>query len=408
MSTATDTSTAPSTSAGPSRRRRSGGGIYGRQNITGWGFFTPVIVILGLFLIGPILLALWVSLSDWTGQGSPIGGDVGFVGLDNYSLLFGDSGLIRRDFMTSLRNNFYFVILVVPLQTVLALALALILNQKLRARGFFRSAFYFPSVTSSVAISLVFIFLFTGGGAVNAVLSFFGIDGPTWFAEPRGVLHLLGGAVGVWDTTAPPAALTGGSFFGLTWWEWLSGPSVAMMAIITLVVWTTAGTFMLMFLAALQGVPTEVTEAAEIDGTTRWQRFRFVVLPMLKPTVFLVITLGLIGTWQVFDQVYIMSQGNPAKTTLTPAYLSYQYAFLNQDWGIAAAMAFVLFAIILVFTGVQRFIMRDKDAIAERRITRRTKARGRRGDGQDYVDQGDIGIYQATTRSTGGLGGGSV
>lgn len=408
MTTATHTSTTPGTSAGPSRRRRPGGGIYGRQNASGWTFFAPVMVILGLFLVGPILLALWVSVSDWTGQGSPFGGDVGFVGMDNYARLFGESGLIRRDFMTSLRNNFYYVVLVVPLQTMLALALALILNQKLRARGFFRSAYYFPSVTSTVAVSLVFLFLFTGGGAVNAVLGFFGIEGPTWFADPRGVLHLLGGAVGLWDTAAPPAALTGGSLLGLSWWEWLSGPSMAMMAIIFLAVWTTAGTFMLMFLAALQSVPVEVTEAAEIDGTSRWQRFRYVVLPMLKPTVFLVITLGLIGTWQVFDQVYIMSQGNPAKTTLTPAYLSYQYAFLNQDWGIAAAMAFVLFAIILLFTGVQRFIMRDKDAIAERRITKRTKRERARRRGDDpYVDQESIGIYQGTTRA-GGAGGGAT
>ncbi|MBA3800470.1 MAG: sugar ABC transporter permease, partial [Geodermatophilaceae bacterium] len=157
---------------------------------------------------------------------------------------------------------------------------------------------------------------------------------------------------------------------------------------------------------ALQGVSTEVTEAAEIDGATRWQKNRYVVLPMLKPTFFLVITLGLIGTWQVFDQIYIMSQGGPAKTTLTPAYLSYQYAFQNQDWGIAAAMAFVLFAIILIFTGVQRFIMRDKDLIAEKRITRRTaKARADRDGDDPYVDQESIGIYQATTRSSGGTGG---
>jgi multiple sugar transport system permease protein len=371
VTTTTATAASAVTSAGPSRRRRFSGGIRGHQNRTGWGFFVPMLVFIGLFVLAPILLALWVSLSDWTGQGSPLSSNVGFVGWDNYAQLFGDSGLVRRDFMTSLRNNFYYVLLVVPCQTVLALGLALMLNQKLRARGFFRSAFYFPSVTSSVAISLVFIFLFTGGGAVNAALGFFGITGPVWFADPRGVLHIIGGAIGIWDPAAPPAALTENSLLGLTWWEWLSGPSVAMMAIIALVVWTTAGTFMLMFLAALQSLSTEVTEAAQIDGASRWQRLRFVTIPMLKPTMFLVITLGLIGTWQVFDQVYIMSQGNPAKTTLTPAYLSYQYAFITHKWGIAAAMAFVLFAIILVFTGVQRFIMRDKDSIAERRVTKR-------------------------------------
>ena len=131
-----------------------------------------------------------------------------------------------------------------------------------RARAFFRTAFYFPSVTSSVAISVVFLFLFANSGAVNALLAFFGIDGPQWFADPRGVLHLLLGGSGWSTSNAPPAALTGDGLLGLTWWDWLSGPSVAMCAIITLVVWTTSGTFMLMFLAALQNVPVELEEAA--------------------------------------------------------------------------------------------------------------------------------------------------
>lgn len=360
---------------GPSGRRRRG--VQKRQGVAGWTFVSPVVVLLGLFLLAPILMALWVSLTSWSGQGSPFSSRVGFVGLENYSRLFLEDGLVRQDFMTSLRNNAYYVLIVVPVQTAMALFLALVLNQKLRARGFFRTAFYFPSVTSSVAISLVFLFLFTGTGAVNAVLAFFGIDGPVWFSDPRGLLHLLGDALGLWSLDSPPGFLTGTEILGLTLWEWLSGPSVALMAIILLVVWTTTGTFMLMFLAALQDVPKEVEEAATIDGTNRWQRFRFVVLPMLKPTLFLVITLGLIGTWQVFDQIYVMSQGNPAKTTLTPAFLSYSYSFRQNEWGLGAAMAFVLFAIIILLTSVQRFVMRDKDAAREKRLQR--AARRRRG-----------------------------
>jgi multiple sugar transport system permease protein len=368
------------TEAGPSTRRTATGPgnrrIRDGRNLAGWLFVTPTLVVVGLFLAIPILMSVWVSLTDWNGRGSPFSGGVGFVGVDNYRRLFAEQGLTRQDFMTSIRNNFYYVLLVVPIQTALALGLAVVLNQKvLRARGFFRSAFYFPSVTSSVAISLTFLFLFTGSGAVNTLLAMIGIDGPTWFADPRGLLHLAGDVLGLWSISAPPEALTGTSVLSLSLWDWLSGPSVALSVLIILVIWTTTGTFMLMFLAALQDVPVEVEEAALIDGANRWQSFRAVTLPHLRPTLLLVLTLGLIGTWQVFDQVFVMTSGGPSKTTLTPAFLSYFYAFENQQWGVAAAMAFVLFGIIFVLTALQRWLFRDKDAAAERRALRARKRR---------------------------------
>ncbi|MFI7221460.1 carbohydrate ABC transporter permease [Micromonospora maritima] len=370
---ATDTLAAPGTApAGP--RRRSDGGIRGNENLAGWLFVAPVIVILGLFMLLPILMALWVSLTDWNGQGSPFTGDVPFVGGDNYSRLFTEDGLARRDFMTAIRNNIYYVGIVVPVQTALALGLALVVNNRLlKGKGFFRSAFYFPSVTSSVAISVVFLFLFANSGAVNRLLALFGIDGPEWFADGRGVLHLLFGAFGMDD---PPAALTSGGPFGLTWWDWLSGPSVAMTSIICLVIWTTSGTFMLMYLAALQNVPVALDEASTLDGASRWQRFRYVTLPLIKPTTFLVVTLGLIGSWQVFDQVYVMSQGDPAKTTLTPAYLSYRTAFRDFDYGSGAAISFVLFLIIILLTLFQRRLMADRDGTRRGRWWRRRVPEG--------------------------------
>jgi len=259
------------------------------------------------------------------------------------------------------RNNVYYVVLVVPLQTVLALCLAIVVNQRLlKGRTFFRAAFYFPSVTSSVAISVVFLFLFANSGTVNAVLGMFGINGPLWFSDSRGLIHLVLGGLGLVDPDNPPAALAGHGVLGLTWWDWFSGPSVAMCTIITLVVWTTSGTFMLMFLAALQDVPVALEEASLIDGANRWQRFRAVTLPHLRPVLFLVLTLGLISTWQVFDQIYVMSQGDPAKTTLTPAYLSYRTAFRNLDYGSGAAMSFVLFSIIVLLTLLQRLVLRGR------------------------------------------------
>ncbi len=335
-------------------------------------FVSPAVVILVLFLVVPILMALWVSLTGWNGQGSPFASGVPFVGTKNYTQLFNQDGLARQDLMTSVRNNFYYVLFVVPLQTVLALGLALIVNQqRLRGRGFFRTAFFFPSVTSSVAISVVFLFMFTNSGAVNAALRFLGIDGPQWYSDSRGLLHLVLGWLHLVDPDKPPTALAGHGFLSLTWWDWLAGPSVALTTIIALVVWTTSGTMMLIFLSALQNLPVELDEAAMIDGAGRWQRLRRVTLPQLKPALFLVLTLGLISTWQVFDQIYVMSQGNPAKTTLTPAYLSYRVAFKDFDYGSGAAISFLLFLVIVVLTLLQRALMRERDRSRPRWSLRR-------------------------------------
>jgi multiple sugar transport system permease protein len=327
-----------------------------RDGRAGWLFLAPTLIVLGLFMVLPILMALWVSVSDWTGNGSPFSSRVNFVGGDNYAALLAEPGLTRQNFATSVRNNGYFVLFVVPLQTAFALFLALVLHQKkLKGRQFFRTAFYFPTVTSSVAISVVFLFLFSSTGTVNAALKLFGVDGPSWFADPRGIFHLALG-----DPANPPSALAGHGFLGLSWWDWLSGPSVAMCSIIVLVVWTSTGGFMLMFYAALQNLPPSVDEAALIDGATPWQRFWRVTLPQLRPTLFLVLTLGLIGTWQVFDQVYVLSRGNPANTTLTPAYLSYSSSFIGHQWGQGAAIAFLLFLVIVAFTLVQRWVLRER------------------------------------------------
>ncbi|MGZ8738235.1 MAG: carbohydrate ABC transporter permease [Nocardioides sp.] len=335
-----------------------------RQHLAGWLFIAPVVLLLGLFLFIPVLMAAWVSVSDWTGRGSPFSSDVGFVGADNYARILTGGGLDTQDFGTALRNNFYYVLLVVPLQTALSLFLAVLVSKRmLRGRGFFRTAFYFPSVTSSVAITVLWLFLFNATGVVNKILSWVSIDGPNWFADPRGVLHIVLGTVGI-DTA--PDALSGSDFLGVSFWEWLAGPSVAMSAFIVMAIFTTSGTFMLLFIAALQNIGPEIHEAAMMDKANAWQRFRYVTLPMLKPMLFTVITLGLIGTWQVFDQIYTGTRGGPAKTTMTPAYLSFNAAFNQQDWGEGAAIAFILFAIIVFFTVVQRLVLRDKDKVSSR------------------------------------------
>jgi multiple sugar transport system permease protein len=346
-------------------RRGGASGLRRGEAAAGWLFTAPVIVILGVFLLIPVLMALWVSVSDWGGRGSPLSGSVSFVGADNFSAVLTDGGLATKDFGTALRNNAWYVLLVVPLQTALALFLAVLVNRAmLRGRGFFRTAYYFPSVTSTVAITVLWMFLFTSSGAVNDVLSWFGINGPNWFNDPRGILHLALSTVGA---DAGPAALTQGGALGVSWWDWLAGPSVAMSAYIMMAVFTTSGTFMLIFLAGLQNLGADVDEAAMMDGATGWQRFWRITLPQLRPTLFTVLTLGLIGCWQVFDQIYTGTRGAPSKTTLTPAYLSYQTAFQNQEWGQGAAIAFILFVIIVILTLVQRWVLRDRP-VSKRRI----------------------------------------
>ena len=350
-------------SATTSRPRSTG--IRRGEAASGWLFTAPVILLLGVFLVIPVLMALWVSFSDWGGRGSPFSSDVKFVGLDNYSALLGGGGLAEQDFGMALKNNAWYVVLVVPIQTAVSLGLAVLVNRAiLRGRGFFRTAFYFPSVTSSVAITVLWLFLFSTSGAVNKLLSWFGIHGPNWFNDPTGIIHDLLAAFGV---TQGPAALTQNTALGVSWWDWLGGPSVAMTAYIIMAVFTTSGTFMLLFLAALQNLGGDVTEAAEMDGANAWQRFWRITLPQLRPTLFTVLTLGLIGCWQVFDQIYTGTRGAPGKTTLTPAYLSYQTSFLNQEWGQGAAIAFILFVIIVVFTLFQRWVLRERP-VSKRRM----------------------------------------
>jgi multiple sugar transport system permease protein len=352
-------------------------GIRGAEGRYGWAFTAPAIIIIGVFLVLPILLALYVSFSNWHGLGSPIGNS-SFIGTTNYEKVLIDPGLAQKDFGTSIRNNFYYVILVVPLQTALSLFLAVQVNRRiLRGRGFFRTSFYFPSVTSSVAITTIFIFLFTASGAVNALLGWLGINGPNWFADPSGVIHNLLAGVGV---SKAPALLTAPGPLGLQWWDWISGPSVAMCVLIVLAIFTTSGTFMLLFLAALQNIGSEIDEAAEMDGAGALRKFFSVTLPMLKPTLFTVLTLGLIGTWQVFDQIYLTGKGEPGKTLLTPAFLAYDTSFTNLNWGQGAAISFILFLIIVALTLLQRFILRDRN------VGRRAERNAKRADARLHAE----------------------
>lgn len=354
-------------------RPRRGGGIRRGEARAGWIFIAPAVLITVVFLVIPILLALWVSVSDWNGFQSPLNPRVNFVGLENYAAITVDDGLDQQNFGTAVRNNLYYVLFVVPLQTILALLLAVQVNRAmLRGKGFFRTAFYFPSVTSTVAIVIVFQFLFTASGAVNAVIGFFGIRGPDWFNDSTGVIHGLLGVVGI---TQPSGFFAEPGFLGISGWEWIAGPSVAMSSLIMLAIFTTSGTFMLLFLAALQSIGGEIDEASLMDGAGPVRKFFSITLPMLRPTLFTVLTLGLIGSWQVFDQIYILGGTSAGGTISTPAFLAYRSSFVDLQWGQGAAIAFILFLFIIVLTLIQRW------ALAERAPRLPKALRGTGGDG---------------------------
>ena len=171
---------------GREHRRRSA--LHRGENLFGWLFISPSLALLLLFLVAPILLAVYISFTNWSGVTSPTSSAVQWVGLHNYRTILTQPGLYQSDFGEAIRNNFYFVIFTVPLQTIFALWLAVLVNNKfLRGRGFFRTAFYFPSITSSIAITTIFIFLFQGEGVVNTVLGWVGIKGPNWLYDEQGI-----------------------------------------------------------------------------------------------------------------------------------------------------------------------------------------------------------------------------
>ena len=332
-------------------------GKTAQEWLSGFGFIIPALIILGLFVLIPMIFALVISFTNWTGIQPP--NEAVGVGLDNYKSLLTDDGFFRSDFFEAIKNTLYYVIGVVPIQTILSLLLAMIVNQKfLKGKGLFRTTFYFPSITSSIVISLIFLFLFSRQGIINDLLT--SITGGnyrpvTWTADPNGVIHNFLGLFGIKLRTLPEW-MTVKTIFGASIWDWISGPSVSMLAIMFLTIWTTAGTLMIIFLAALQDIPAQLYEAASVDGATRWQQFRNITLPLLRPTTFFVITIGLIGTLQVFDQVYVISagKGDPAGTTKTIALIVYRNAFNDSSAGLGAATAIMLFVIIILFTLVQR------------------------------------------------------
>jgi multiple sugar transport system permease protein len=315
------------------RRKRSRDPLAAEDAVAGWLFVLPALVIFGTFIFWPIIQIFWLSFHEW----SVITPEKPFVGLDNYAEL-----LRNDDFHIALRNTLWFSLGVVPTQTALGLILAVLANRKIRGKAFFRTAFYFPSISSSVVISIIFLWLYSQRGLINFFLQKLGFPTPQppWLSNPKGVIEMALGGVGI-DNVSP----------------WLAGPSVALLSIMMMNIWTTMGTMMVVFLAGLQDIPGDVYEAAALDGATRRQQFFQITVPLLRPVVFFVLTLGFIGTFQVFDQIFVMTSGGPAKSTITLGYLIYMEGFGNFAMGYASSIAIVLFAMIMTLFLIQRRIV---------------------------------------------------
>ena len=320
--------------------------------LTGYLFLTPYLLVTLVFTIGVILFAFYISFTNYDIFTRPT-----FAGLANYAKAFqGFTDSTQRDFLQSLYNVFWYSLLVVPIQTGLAILLAVLLNTPIRLRQLFRTIFYAPSVTSSVVITLIFIWFYLKGGYANyilqTVLGWIGVNfqGVDWLGDPRGLIQLILTPFGV---NIPSS-------------QWyFRGPSIAWMAIMVQNIFTTVPTFMIIFLAALQDINPVLYEAARIDGAGSWQVFRNITLPLLRPITLLVVVLGTIGTLQVFDQVYLATRGGPLNTSLTPVFLIFQEALgVNGpiNMGYATALAFILAIIIFVLTFIQRrFIERGTE-----------------------------------------------
>ena len=287
------------------------------EAVAGYTFLAPFLTVLALFAVWPLLRAFWLSFHSYDLFSPPR-----WVGLDNYRFLLGEA-----DFWISIKNTALYTFVVVFAQTSLAVVLALVMDQKLRGKTFFRTAFFLPSVTSSVAISLIFMFLFFKNGVLNQFLAVTRLD------------VVLG-----WVGLTPPI-------------DWLGDTRTALFAIMAQNIWSTAGFFMIIVLAGLQEIPDSLYEAARVDGASSLQQFWYITLPSLRPTIFYVVTMGLIGCFQVFDQVYVMTEGGPLKATLTTAYLLYKEAFVNFNMGYACAIAFVLAGVIFATTMIQKRVM---------------------------------------------------
>jgi multiple sugar transport system permease protein len=297
--------------AAPEERIRWWRTRRGEQRLVGYGFLLPDVLGLAIFVGLPIAGAFYISFHDWSGIGERT-----FNGIDNYRTLLAD-----RFFLDSLRITAIYTFSFVPLLFALALGLALLVNQGLKATGFFRSAYFVPFMVSLVVASIVWQFI---------------------LHERAGVLNSMIGAVGI-----DPQ-------------PWLGSTRLALVSVIIVTLWQGVGYSMIIFLAGLQDIPRDYYEAATVDGANAVHQFRKITLPLLKPTSVFVLIISFISAFQLFDPIFVLTGGGPANATTTAVFYIYETAFQFLQLGYASALSVALFLIILVFTVLQLRIFRHE------------------------------------------------
>jgi len=282
---------------------RPGGGPLAAERRWALLFLAPTILGLAVLSAGPILATLAISFTKWDLLTAP-----NLTGLDNYAALLSDDR-----FLKALRNTFFYTAVSVPIGSAIALGLAVALNQTFRGIAFVRAAYFLPVVTSTIAVSLVWQWI---------------------YAKDAGLLNEVIGLVGI------PAQ------------RWLTDPTLAMPSIVAMSIWQGLGVNVIIFLAGLQAIPSELIDAASVDGAGRWARFRNVVLPLLTPTIFFTGVLNLIASFQVFDQIFVLEKPRATEATITVVYFIYENGFKFFKMGYASAASWALFIIVAVFTAI--------------------------------------------------------
>lgn len=273
----------------------------GKQNVIGWLFTAPPVILFLAFTCIPILMAVVISFTDYDIINAPQ-----FVGLANFKKLFQD-----EFFWIALKNTCVYTLLYVPSGLILSLSAALFLNQNKRFVNIFRTLFYLPVLSSTVATATLWFWILNPQlGLLNGLLKLFGIEGPAWLYDS----------------------------------QW------AMLAVVLMSLWAGFGSNMMIFLSGLKGVPAALYEAARVEGASRWQMFRHITWPSISKTTFLVSTMLIISSFQVFDQAFVLTRGGPGNATITLVYYIYNNGFDNLKMGYASSISIVLFLIILFFS----------------------------------------------------------